>query len=333
MKFDVYTHILPAKYKEALYKSAPSGFSVQRVVESIPTLYDLDHRFRIMDKFPGVMQVLTLSSPGVQEIGDAQKALDLAKIANDGMAELVRKYPDRFAAAVATVPMNNMDAALVELDRAVNELHLRGVQIDTPVNDKPLDSPEFMPLYEKMNQYNLPIWIHPTRTMAHADYKTEERSKYMIFHIFGWPYETTAAVTRLVFSGILDKYPELKFITHHAGGMIPFFEQRIIGAYDHAEMQMGKAQYRTKLRRAPIEYFKMFYGDTALNGKAAALACGHAFFGTEHVLFATDFPYDDQEGDRFTRETIDSVDAMALPRFEKNLIFEGNIKRLLKLSK
>jgi uncharacterized protein len=332
MKFDVYTHILPAKYKEALYKSAPSGFSVQRVVESIPTLYDLDHRFRIMDKFPGVMQVLTLSSPGVQEIGDGQKALDLAKIANDGMAELVRKYPDRFAAAVATVPMNNMDAALNELDRAVNELHLRGVQIDTPVNDKPLDSPEFMPLYEKMNQYNLPIWIHPTRTMAHADYKTEERSKYMIFHIFGWPYETTAAVTRLVFSGILDKYPELKFITHHAGGMIPFFEQRIIGAYDHAEMQMGRAQYRTKLRKAPIEYFKMFYGDTAIYGGTPGLMCAYAFFGSEHLLFGTDMPYDNQFGERYTRQTIESIEQMAIDQSEKKRIYEDNARKLLRLT-
>ena len=105
----------------------------------------------------------------------------------------------------------------------IRDLKFRGIQINTPINDKPLDAPEFWPLYEKMSQYNLPIWIHPERPVDEADYRTEKRSKYMIFHIFGWPYETAAAMTRLVFSGVLEKYPNLKFITHHCGSMVPAF--------------------------------------------------------------------------------------------------------------
>lgn len=330
MKIDIFTHVIPAKYKEALYKTAPSGFYIQDVIETLPTLFDLEHRFRIMDKFEGLMHILTVSSPPPEEIADARKAVDLAKLANNEMAELVLKYPDRFAAAVACLPMNNMDAAMKELDRALNDLKFRGVQVNTPINDKPLDSPEFLPLYEKMSQYNLPIWIHPVRPADQADYRTEKRSKYMIFHIFGWPYDTAAAMTRLVFSGILEKYPNLKFITHHCGGMVPYLAQRIVGAYDHAEV-LRRAKYKQGLTKAPIEYFKMFYNDTAIYGNAPALMCALAFFGADYLLFGTDFPYDSQFGERYTRQTIDAIEQMDIGDLEKKKIFQENARTLLRL--
>lgn len=330
MKIDVFPHIIPPKYKEALYKVAPSGFYIQNVIDSTPTLFDLDIRFRIMDKYEDLMQVLTLSAPPVELIADSQKAVELAKLANDEMAELVLKYPSRFAAAVACLPMNNIDAALKEVDRAINDLKFRGVQISTPINDKPLDSPEFLPLYEKMAQYNLPIWIHPERPADYPDYRTEDRSRYMIFHVFGWPYETAAAMTRLVFSGILERYPNLKFITHHCGGMVPYLEERIIGAYDHAEMRRG-AKYKQGLTKAPIEYFKMFYYDTSIYGNTAGLMCSYAFCGADHLLFGTDMPYDNQLGDRYIRQTIQAIEQMDISDLEKRKIFEGNARRLLRL--
>lgn len=330
MKIDVFPHILPKKYKEALYKIAPPNFYIQDVIETLPTLFDLEHRFRIMDKYEGLMQILTLSSPPIEQMADSHKAVDLAKLANDEMAELVFKYPDRFAAAVACLPMNNMDATLKEVDRAINDLKCRGVQINTPINDKPLDSPEFIPLYEKMAQYNLPIWIHPVREVDFADYKTEKRSKYMIFHVFGWPYETAAAMTRFVFSGILEKYPNLKIITHHCGSMVPYLEQRIIGAYDHAEMLRG-AKYKQGLTKSPIDYFKMFYYDTAIYGSTPGLICAYAFCGADHLLFATDFPYDSQYGERYIRQTIQSIEQMDISDLEKKMIFEDNARKLLRL--
>lgn len=330
MKIDIFPHIIPKKYKEALYRIAPSGFYIQDVIETLPTLFDLEHRFRVMDKFEGLLHVLTLSSPPPEGVADPEKAADLAKLGNDEMAELILKYPDRFVAGIACLPMNNMDAALKEVDRAMKDLRFRGVQINTPINDKPLDSPEFIPLYEKMSQYNLPIWIHPERPADFSDYRTEKRSKYMIFHIFGWPYETAAAVTRLVFSGVLEKYPNLKFITHHCGGMIPYLEQRIIGAYDHAEM-LRKAKYKQGLTQSPIEYFKKFYYDTSIYGNTSGLMCAHAFCGTEHLLFGTDFPYDSQFGERYTRQTIQSIEQMDISDLEKKMIFEDNARRLLRL--
>jgi predicted TIM-barrel fold metal-dependent hydrolase len=330
MKIDIFPHILPIKYKEALYKMAPPGFYIQDVIETLPTLFDLEHRFRIMDKFEGLMQVLTLSAPPIEQIGDSRKAVDLAKLANDEMAELVLKYPDRFAAAVAALPMIDMEATLKEVDRSINELKFRGVQINTPINDKPLDSPEFFPLYEKMSQYNLPIWIHPVREANFSDYRTEKRSKYMIFHVFGWPYETAATMTRLVFSGVLEKYPNLKLITHHCGSMIPYLEQRIIGAYDHAEVLRG-AKYKQGLTKCPIEYFKMFYNDTAIYGSTPGLMCAFAFCGADHILFATDFPYDSQFGERYIRQTIQSIEQMNISDKEKKMIFEDNARKLLRL--
>jgi predicted TIM-barrel fold metal-dependent hydrolase len=330
MKIDLFPHILPVKYKEMLYKIAPSDFYIKDVIETLPTLFDLEHRFRIMDKYEGLMQILTLSSPPIEQIGDSKKAIDLAKMANDEMAGLVLKYPDRFPAAVAALPMIDMDATLKEVDRAINDLKFRGIQLNSPINNKPLDSPEFLPLYEKMAHYNLPIWIHPVREADFADYRTEKRSKYMIFHIFGWPYETAAAMTRLVFSGVLEKYPNLKIITHHCGSMVPYLEQRIIGAYDHAEMLRG-AKYKQGLTKSPIDYFKMFYYDTAIYGSTPGLMCAYAFCGADHLLFATDFPYDSQFGERYIRQTIQSVDQMTISDLEKKMIFEENARKLLRL--
>ena len=212
MKIDIFSHILPPKFLDALSKKAPPGFYLEDLIRGTPTLSDLDIRFRVLDKYDDYVQILTLGQPPVELVCGPEDATELAKIGNDEMAELVFKHPDRFAGAVACLPMNNMDAALKEADRAIYDLRFRGVQIYTPINGRPLDSPEFMPLYEKMAHYNLPIWIHPQREHSIPDYSTEDRSKYTIASLFGWPYETTVAMTRLVFSGVLEKYPNLKFI-------------------------------------------------------------------------------------------------------------------------
>ena len=330
-KIDIFTHIMPVRYREKLLKIAPPGLDIITNVGSTPTLFDLDQRFRIMDKFDGLRQVLTLSAPPVEQIADPKQAVDLARLGNDGLAELVDKYPDRFAAGVASLPMNNMDAALVELDRAIRDLKLKGVQVLTPVNDKPLDSPEFIPLYEKMAEYDLPIWIHPRRGQDYPDYRTEEESKYRVFSVFGWPYETTVATTRLVFSGILEKYPRLKWITHHCGGMVPFLRERVIGSYDRIFKDL-KDDVRQRLTKPHVEYFRMFYNDTAINGNTSALMCAYEFCGAEHLLFATDNPFDTELGERNLRQVIKAIEQMAISAAEKEKIFELNAKKLLALS-
>jgi aminocarboxymuconate-semialdehyde decarboxylase len=324
---DIFTHVVPEKYKTALGQVAPD---LERRVAGMPTLYDMDQRLRIMDKYENLKQVLTLSLTGGRVLENPRLAADFAKRANDEMAELVARYPDRFVGAVASLPMTDIDAGLRELDRAIHELKMKGLQLFTPIMDKPLDSPEFVPLFARMAEYDLPIWIHPVRWMDRADYKTLGESKYYIYHIFGWPYETTAAMVHLVFSGILERFPGIKIIAHHCGGMVPYFEQKIVEAYNASEIIHG-LEYKQLISRPPIEYFKMFYGDTALNGSAAGLMCGYRFFAADHLLFATDMPFDVEFGDRGIRKTIQSVEALGLSADEKKMIYEDNAKRLLHL--
>ena len=330
MKIDIFPHIMPPKFYKAFHKVVKSEIH-KKLHENIPTLWDLDHRFRIMDKFDDYVQVLTLASPPLENIADPRMAAELAKMANDELAELYLKYPDRFAAAVASLPMNDMDLALKELDRAIKDLHLRGVQIFTPTLDKPLDSPEFMPLYEKMCYYNLPIWIHPQREPGYADYRTEKASKFDLFSLFGWVYETTTFMGRLVMSGVLEKYPNLKIITHHGGAMVPFLSNRISGFLDGAEIAIRK-KTTEDLRKPVIDYFKMFYADTAIYGHTPGLMLSHNFYGPEHMLFGTDMPYDPTYGLKYTKVTIEAIEEMDISKEDKKMIFEGNARKMLRLA-
>jgi predicted TIM-barrel fold metal-dependent hydrolase len=219
---------------------------------------------------------------------------------------------------------------LKEADRAIQELSFRGVEIFTDINGKPVDSPEFYGLYEKMERFDLPILLHPRRENLRADFAGEKVSKYLIYTNFGWPYETSVAMARLAFSGILDKYPNLKILTHHAGGMIPFFAKRIELSHDFNRIRMGY-QYDPPLQKPPLGYYRMFYCDTAIQGNTPALMCAYAFFGVDHMLFATDMPYDDQLGERATRETIRSVEELDIPAAKKRKIFEENARSLFRL--
>jgi len=324
---DMFTHVVPEKYRQALGRVRPD---LDQRLAAMPTLYDMDRRFRIMDKYEGLKQVLTLSLTAALVLEDPVLAVDFAKRANDEMAELAGRHPDRFTAAAASLPMPDMDAATKELERAVQELKLKGIQLFTPSMDKPLDSPEFLPLFERMAKYDLPVWIHPVRWMDRADYKTLRESKYYIYHVFGWPYETTAAMVHLVFAGVLERFPGIKIIVHHCGGMVPFFEQKIVESYEASEV-IHAQEYKNLVKKPPIEYFKMFYGDTALNGSAAGLMCGYRFFGADHLVFATDMPFDVELGDRGVRKTIQSVEALDLRPAEKKMVYEDNARKLLRL--
>ncbi len=329
MKIDIFAHIIPPKYKEGLHKKMAGAWQL-KLMEAYPTLFDLDARFRVLDKYEGLVQVICTGAPALEDAGPPKDTVELAKIANDEMAELVRKYPDRFVAAVACLPMNDIDAALREIDRVCRDLNFRGIQLHSDINGKPLDSPEFEPIYAKMTEYNLPILLHPEiRTSRVPDYPNEAESKYLSFLIFGWPYRTTLAMTRLAMSGMLDKYPTLKIIVHHCGAMVPFFEQRFNTIFNGHQMRMGVRQ-EPYLKKAPLDYFRMFYADTVIQS-TPALMCAYAFFGADHLVFGTDMPYDAQAGDVYTRETILSVERMAISDSEKKKIFEDNARKLMRL--
>ncbi len=332
MKIDIHTHIMPRKYLDAVYKYLTADD--RHRYETIRTLWDIDERLRVMDQYDSLVQVLTPNVPLLELIAPREQVGPLASLCNDEMAQLVAKYPDRFVAAIACLPMHNIDAALKEANRAITELGLKGIFLQTPLFDgpkttKPLDLPELMPLYEMMSRFDLPILIHPFRYPSVPDYTTEDKSKYAIYHIFGWPYETTLAMARLVLSGTLERYPNLKIITHHCGAMVPYFAERIAGLCDFYEFTLKMKL--SNLKKPPIEYFRMFYNDTALYGNMPALMCAHAFFGTERLVFATDLPYGLEEGSKFTRDTIDAIEEMNIPDLDKQKIFAENAKAILHL--
>ena len=328
LKIDVFTHIMPAKFLQALKEKVPSRVSDIEKAASPATLHDLDLRFRIMAKYGEMLQVLTLASPPPDMWGS--NAVELTRLANDEMAELVTKYPDRFIAAVASLPMNDIDAALKETDRAIQDLRFRGVQIFSTPNGEPVDAPKFMPLFEKMSRYSLPIWLHPETRAAAAEFPQTLTDVPTIVTTFHWPYETTIALARLVYGGVMERYPNLKVIAHHCGAMVPFFAGRIAQIYDTREMRV-RAKFKVNFTMHPIDYFRKFYGDTVVNGYTPALMCGYQFFGADHLLFGTDMPYDHQLGDRTLRQTIRSVQEMDIPHDDKQKIFANNAKKLLRL--
>jgi len=288
--------------------------------------FNVDKRLEIMNKFPGMVAILIPTGQPLESYASPDDAAYIAKLYNDELAGVVQKHPDKFLAAVACLPMNNLDAALKEIDRTINELGFKGIFIQTPVNGRPMDLPEFMPIYERMESYDLPIWIHPSRHVSYTDYTNEDESKYGLFHVFGWPFETTIAMGRIVCSGILNKYPNLKFITHHAGAMIPFLAGRI----PLLNCSFGKGRVGAE---ELMKQFKKFYNDTAIYGNSAGLMCAHAFFGTEHLLFGTDVPYGPGVGETFTRATIDAIEEMIIPDAAKKKIYEENARALLRLGK
>jgi len=322
MKIDIYTHIVPPKFKAALGKVAPQ---IEDHLGRVPTLFDMDRRFAILDKYTDMRQVLTLNKSAGAMFEDQKSGVDFARMANDEVAELVGKYPDRFAAGVASLPMTSMDAALKEADRAIQELGLKGIQLFTPIKDRPLEVQDFAPLFEKMSEYDLPIWVHPDRPIDRDDYR-----KFYLNHVFGWPYESTAAMTYLVLDGLFERFPGIKIIIHHCGALAPFFDQRIVEAYD-ASATIFAMDHRGKLGRHPVDYFKMFYTDTALSGGTIGLMCGHAFFGADHLLLGTDMPYDAELGDLMIRRTLLAVERMTVSDAEKKMIFGENAARLLGL--
>jgi aminocarboxymuconate-semialdehyde decarboxylase len=328
MKIDVFTHVQPEKYKAALYRFSNKFEADKKVQDNRPTLTDQKMRLDIIDKYDGYVQVLSGTLPPLEEVMSPDEAPELARLCNDELAELTAKYPNKYIAAIANVPLNNIDAALNETERAVKELGFKGIQVYPSALGKPLSLEEFMPLYEMMADFDLPIWIHPMRRISTPDFAVEDQSYHQLFSIFGWPYDTTAIMTRLVFAGIFEKYPHIKIITHHCGAMVPFFAERIKVHYDNGLERLGAERF-PGLTKHPIDYFRMFYADTALNGNTSALMCAYDFFGEDHMLFGTDMPYDIGNGDVSIRQTIEAIDGMAVPDSSKKKMYEENAKNLL----
>ncbi len=334
-KIDIFNHIWPKPFFDALIAHIGTMTDITQRSGAVPMMTDLDRRFEVMDMFgPDYRQVLSLASPPLEKLAGPEKALELSRIGSDSMAELCARHSDRFPGFIGTAPMNDMAACVAECRRAVEELGASGMQIFTNVGGKPLDLPEFEPFFDYMAAAGKPVWLHPARGASFPDYLTETQSEYEIWWTFGWPYETSAAMARMVFSRLFDKYPGLKVITHHAGGMVPFFEGRVGPGWD----QMGArttdrdlAAVRKALKRPHLEYFKEFYADTATFGSASAIRHAIEFFGEDRVLFASDAPFDPEGGPMYIRETMRILDGMDIPEAQRRKVYQDNAVALLGL--
>ncbi|MBI3935052.1 MAG: amidohydrolase [Acidobacteria bacterium] len=334
MKIDIFPHLFPHSYYERMLTVNETAAKYhKRRATALPMLVDLEMRFKLMDQHPGYQQFLTVAGPGIEIFCDPKDSPELARLANDGMAELCAKHPDRFIGFAASLPMNNMDACLQEVDRAIQKLGARGVQIFTNVKGRPLDEVEFRPLFQKMAAYDFPIWLHPARPSTFPDYQTESHSLYELWWVFGWPYESSIAMARLVFTGIFDELPNLKIITHHLGAMIPYFEGRIGPGLDQLGSRTPEPEkhlVKHHLQHRPLDYFRKFYADTAVYGPGP-MECGLAFFGVDHVLYGSDMPFDPEGGYFNVRETMRSLDACSISPADRQKIYETNARGLLRL--
>jgi len=335
-KIDIFNHIWPKPFFDRLVKELGTMSDMTKRSGDVPMMTDLDRRFEVMDMFgDDYQQVLSLASPPLEKFAGPQGALELSQIGSDSMAELCRKHPERFPAFIGTAPMNNPDALIEECRRAIEDLGAAGMQIFTNTSGKPVDLPEYAPFFEYMAKAGKPIWLHPARAQNFSDYESESRSEYEIWWTLGWPYESSAAMARMVFSGMFDKYPGLKVITHHAGGMIPYFEGRVGPGWD----QMGK---RTSdrdltgvlkaLKRPHLDYFKEFYADTASFGSRKAIEHAIEFFGEDRVVFASDAPFDPEGGPMYIRETLRILDALDVTEEVRHKLYHGNAEKLLGLT-
>jgi uncharacterized protein len=327
---DAFNHFFPDEIWHRM--QAIGGGGIAHRMRGVPAIFDLDQRLRLIEQFQAdndYTQVISLGMPPLEAMGDPRAAGELARVANDGLAELVQQHPRHFSGWLASLAMND-PAAVREAER-VFAAGANGLQIHSNVNGAPLDEERFFPVFEAASRANKPIFLHPSRGSNLPDYTTETESHYEIWWTFGWPYETSTAMARLVFSGILDRLPDLKVLAHHLGAMVPYFEGRVGPGWD----QLGKrtsdedlSLVLSRLKRRPLDYFKEFYADTAVFGSRAATVCGLDFYGADRVLFASDCPFDPEKGPGYIRDTIAILESLDLKPVDRDKICFKNAEIL-----
>jgi predicted TIM-barrel fold metal-dependent hydrolase len=280
---------------------------------------DPEVRLTLMDKYGIDIQALSQTTPVLLGLSP-QEAAEVCRLSNDDNYALCKAHPDRFV-NICIISLLDMDSAMRELERSINELDCRGVTISSSQNGKGLDSPEYFPFYKRVVEHDLPILIHGTHWECSPLMDMDNAWRFL--HVFGWDYDSTQAVWRLIFGGVIDRFPSLKIVTHHLGNYIPFFVRRIEQNFNNF--------LRDKLPRHISEYWGNIYGDTAVDGTAGAFPCGYAFFGSDRMMYGSDYPFGAEAGEDFIRENLAGVKAMYIPLQEKEKILRGNAEKLLKI--
>ena len=324
---DIYCHIFPDAFFQEMNRIAPRLGNIGARLRGVKKLFDLDERFREMDRFGDYREIISLPNPPIEDLATGPVGLELARIGNDAMADLCARHPQRFPSFVAAVSMTDVEGSVKEARRAVKDLGAAGIQIFTNIAGKPLDDGAFEPIFATMAHLDQPIWLHPARTADMSDYAAEKKSRFEMWWCFGWPYETSVAMVRMVFNGLLDRYPKLKIVTHHLGGMIPYYDGRIGPGMQVLGSRTSDEDYSKvlpSLKRPHLDYLHDFYGDTALfGGGIHAVRCGLEFFGSDHVVFATDTPLGP------IAPTVEVIKRLEITESDRRKIFAGNAERLI----
>jgi predicted TIM-barrel fold metal-dependent hydrolase len=326
-KIDAFAHILSAPVVDALQERMPAYLATPNITYR-PAIADLDARLTMMDRYPGYEQILTLTGPPIVDWLEGVEAADMTRRSNDWLAATTSERRDHFTGFAADVSLPDVEFAIDEARRAVRDLGALGVQIYTNAKGRPLDEEEFVPFFDAIAELGVPVWIHPARTAAFADYQSESTSKYSLWQKFGWPYDTSICMARLIYSGIFRRHPDLVLLTHHAGGVVPHLAGRLVLHHEDEEMRRSVGIPEDVSAEEVLGAYRNFYGDTVFSGAHHPLSCALEFFGEDHLLFATDMPYGAEGGELFVRETILAVEEH--PDVADALFFE-NAERILQI--
>ena len=300
---------------------------MQRRAKERPQWMDVNLRVQLLDKYGFDRQVVT-SAIGMDSnnlSGDAPTQLACARAFNDNMARMMEDSKGRLLAFDK--------GGSQEMERAVRHLGLKGMNLPSHIQGKPLASPEFEPFWALAAELDIPIYTHPWNT---DQGRTTSERESVIIHSLGHPFETALTLCRLVFAGVMQRYPTLKIVNHHGGGMIPFFFGRIDETYGDHDNQEYTADNKVKqadlaMPKPLIDYFSKFYVDTAIGGSTLAIRCAREFFGPDRLLFATDGPNGPDRGERRLAEYPGIIRSAGLSEEDTRKIFSGNACRLLKL--
>lgn len=328
---DIFCHLMPPGYARLAMEESPNKSHMFMRALKMRAMSDMDYRLEVLERFPGYKQIPNIVSPPVELFAGPDRSPRLAAIGNDELKKITEANPERYEGFIAGIPFNNISASVEEIKRC-KAMGAKGVQIYTHMNGEAIDQEKYWPVYEICEKLDLPVLLHPVGGQMTPEYPTETRSKYELWFLIGWPYQTTVAMARLAFSGVFEDFPDLKIVTHHVGAMIPMLEGRIENGLKmyggRTAPELKEELTRTKLKGKPLDTFKRFYADTASFGSVSAIRAGIEFFGIEHVLFATDMPFDPEQGPGYIERTLSCVDRLGLSEEEQEAILHGNAERL-----
>jgi aminocarboxymuconate-semialdehyde decarboxylase len=322
---DFHNHFYPPAYLDAL-RSGISRVQVTIDDDGNPRLHypgdyniavrghrDIDYRAAVMAEAGVDTQVLSLTTPGTH-VEEPAVAVRLAALVNDGFAEIARKFPGRFI-GIGTLPLSDPAESAKELERVCRHLGFCGAMVFSNINGMALSDPRFFPVWETANDLGAVIHIHPTSPVG-----VEAMKEYWLMPLVGFPLDTTLAAAGLVFSGVAERFPKIRWVLGHLGGAIPYLVERLDRGF-HAF-----AECRENIDRPPSTYLRDFYYDS-VNFDPRALRLAVEFAGADHILAGSDYPH--QIGS--VPKMFESIAALEVSDDDKAAIMGGNAGRLLAL--